>query len=217
MKHARAGSLRLRPAARLRHVGRTLALSVLAASVPQSEYLQAQIPPPSVSISDFGVDTSDADVGAIVRLLRSYLANPDTSRAARTLWLTADTFDQQFGDLHRGFAYQGVPATIIGVLSAGPGDSVYVAKIIYATADSARRQIRPVALQRLYVVRAASAEHGWQLSNALPRLTRDWPTRRVGRITFHYAPGQHVDRERANLAMRFVDSVAQLFALPPPE
>ena len=164
-----------------------------------------------------GVDTSDADVGAIVRLLKSYLAKPDTSAAARRLWRTVDSFDQRGGDLHRGLAYQGFPATIIGIVSAGAGDSVYVAKIIHATADSSGLEIRPLALQRLYVVRAPGAEHGWLLSNALPRLTRDWPTRRVGRITYHYAPGQQPNLERARVAIGFIDSVAETFALAPPD
>ena len=102
-------------------------------------------------------------------------------------------------------------------MSAGLGDSVYLVKVLHATADSTRRQMMPLALQRLYAVLTPGSEHGWQLSNALPRLTRDWPSRSVGRITFHYAPGQPADPERAARAARFVDSVARLFAVPPPE
>lgn len=177
---------------------------------------EAQTPAPSVMVS-FGVDTAAADVGDIVRLVRAYLAQPDTSALTRGLWSTADVLDRRVGDLHRSFAYQGFPATVVGVMSAGPGDSVYIVKVLHARADSTGRQVMPLALQRLYTVRAPDAEYGWQLSNALPRLTRGWPSRRVGRITFHYAPGQSPDPGRALRAARFVDSVATLFDVPPPE
>lgn len=53
-------------------------------------------------------------------------------------------------------------------------------------------------------------------SNPLSRLTRDWLTRTAGRVTFHYAPGQNPDPERAARTARFVDSVAALFAVEPP-
>lgn len=194
---------------------RTRALAVSALVAVAAAGLTAQTPAPSVTVS-FGVDTTAADVGSIVALVRAYLARPDTGAAARRLWTTTDSLDRGTGDLHRQLVYQGFPATVLGVLSAAPGDSVYVIKILHATADSARRQIMALALQRLYAVRAPDAEYGWQLSNALPRLTGAWPTRHVGRITFHYAPGQAPDPERAARAARFVDSVATLFALPPP-
>ncbi|HEV8355467.1 MAG TPA: hypothetical protein VGQ17_01745 [Gemmatimonadales bacterium] len=165
----------------------------------------------------FGVDTAAADVGEIVRLVRAYLAHPDSSAPGRGFWATADSLDRRAGDLHRSVAYQGFPATVVGVMSAGPGDSVYLIKVLHATADSTRRQMMPLALQRLYAVRTPGSEYGWRLSNALPRLTRGWPSRSMGRITFHYAPGQPADPERAARAARFVDSVARLFAVPPPD
>ena len=169
---------------------------------------EAQKPSPSVSLS-FGVDTTAVDVGDIVRLVRAYLAQPDTSAITRGLWSTAD--------LHRHFAYQGFPATIVGVISSAPGDSTYVVKVLHASADSTQLQISPLALQRLYAVRAADSTYGWKLANALPRLTRDWPSRTVRRITFHYAPGQPSDAQRTARAASFVDSVATLFAVPAPE
>ena len=150
-----------------------LALSVCVAFLRSD--CEAQTPAPSVMVS-FGVDTAAADVGDIVRLVRAYLAQPDTSALTRGLWSTADALDRRVGDLHRSFAYQGFPATVVGVMSAGPGDSVYIVKVLHATADSTGRQVMPLALQRLYTVRAPDAEYGWQLYNALPRLTRGWPS-----------------------------------------
>jgi len=179
---------------------------VLTASV-----LNAQTPVPKVSPS-FGVDTTLADVGDIYGLVRAYLAKPDTSAAARAFWSTSDPE----GDLHLRFAYQGFPATVLGVTSVAPGDSEYVIKILYATTDDSGRQVMPVALQRLYAVRAPGARFGWLLSNALRRTTRSWPMHRAGRIVFHYAPAQSPDPERAARAAAFVDSVAAIFAVAPP-
>jgi hypothetical protein len=176
----------------------------------------AQAPVPSVTVS-FGVDTATADVGPIVRLARAYLARPDTSAGSRGLWASSNQWDQRHGDLHRQYVYQGFPASIIGVMSAGPGDSLYLVKVLYATADSATRAVMPLALQRLYAVRAPGSEYGWQLSNALPRLTSDWVSRTEGRITFYYAPGQPENPQRRVRAARFVDSVARLFGVAPPE
>lgn len=50
----------------------------------------------------------------------------------------------------------------------------------------------------------------------MPRLTRAWARRSVGRLEFRYAPDQRPDPARAAAAARFVDSVAALFAVPAP-
>lgn len=191
---------------------RSFLLLALAVGAPLGA--QPQVPPPAVGIG-FGVDTSAADVGDIVRLVRAYLAQPDSTASARGLWSTADSLDRRFGDLARHYAYQGFPATIAGVVSAAPGDSVYIVKLLHARADD-DGTVDPMGLQRLYAVRAPDAPHGWQLSGALPRLTRSWLTRTVGRITFHYAPGRSQNPELAARAARFVDSTAALFDVPPP-
>jgi hypothetical protein len=90
-------------------------------------------------------------------------------------------------------AYQGFPATIVSVASDGPGDSVYVVRVLYAQADSTGARIAPLALQRLYAVRESGASFGFRLAGALPRLTREWEQRTEGRVTFWYAPGQRPD------------------------
>jgi len=197
------------------HLMTTCALlaMIIGAFVPRSS--SAQTPAPSVSLS-FGVDTSIAEVRDIVRLTRAYLAQPDASARTRGLWSTQSAFDAQHGDLATA-AYQGFPATILGVTGTGPGDSVFVVKVIHATADSARKQIRPLALQRFYAVRAQGSPYGWQLSSPLPRLTRHWPRRDAAPITFWYGPGQTQSPHKALEASRFVDSVARLFNVSPPK
>ena len=174
----------------------------------------AQAPAPSVSIG-FGVDTANTDVRDIVHLARAYLARPDTSARTRRLWSSASARDRTSGDLARD-AYQGFPTTVIGVTSAGPGDSVYVVKLLHARADSTGDHVTPLALQRLYAVRAPAAPFGWQFSGAIARVTRGWEQRTAGRLTFWYAPGQHANVARATQAARFVDSVATLFAVSAP-
>jgi hypothetical protein len=176
---------------------------------------QGQTPPPTVSAS-FGVDTSATDIGNIVRLVRAYLANPDSSARSRGLWSTATDFDRRVGDL-TAEAYQGFPATIIGVASDGPGDSVFVVRMLYATADSAGSNVSPLAMQRLYAVRESGAPFGFKLSGALPRLTGWWEHYTKGRVTFWYAPGQHPNAARISHTSSFVDSVATLFQVPAPK
>ena len=126
-----------------------VAALILSACVITSQ-AGAQTPPPTVSVS-FGIDTTITDVGRVVRLVRAYLANPDSSARTRGIWSTATDFDRRLGDLTME-AYQGFPATIVSVASDGPGDSVYVVRVLYAHGDSAGSRIAPLALQRLYAL-----------------------------------------------------------------
>ena len=177
--------------------------------------LQAQTPSPSVSIG-FGVDTSITDVRNVLSLVRAYLAKPDSSARSRGLWSTSTEFDRRIGDITAGQANQGFPATVVGVISDGPGDSVYVVKILYARADSANG-IAPLAMTRLYAVRETGAPYSFKLAGALPRVTRNWERRSKGNITFWYVPGHKPNPAKIDRAARFVDSVAKLFSVPPPQ
>ncbi len=169
--------------------------------------------------ASFGIDTTAADVGEIVRLVRAYLAGPgvvsDSAAEAAGLWHAGSPADGPAGDLTRGYAYQGAPARVVGVVSAGAGDSIYVVKVLYAWSDSAGA-VNPLALQRLYAVRAPAAPYGWQLSGALSRVTAGWQRLTDGPIVFRYAPGLRPDTARARRAALFVDSVARMLALPAP-
>jgi hypothetical protein len=201
----------LAPALRFRKFA--LGSAVLALSLARIG--SAQQPSPVVGLG-FGVDTTDADVGAIVRLLRAYLADPASARQKRLWEPSRDSIVHTGDDLAARFALQGFPTSIVGVLAADAGDSVYVVNLLHARADSAGGPVSPLALERLYAVRAAGRPFGWQLSAALPRLTRPWATRSAGRITFHYEPGQTPNHAHIVDAARFVDSVATLFNSRPP-
>lgn len=192
-----------------------LPAALLSATVMVSP-ARAQEPPPTVSLS-WGIDTTVTDVRDIVRLVRSYLVKPDSSARSRGLWSTASEFDRRVGDLTMPMGtYQGFPATIVGITSDGPGDSVYTVKVLHASADSTRRRITPLALQRLYAVREPGALFGFRLAGALPRLTSHWERRSQGCMTFWYAPGRQPNNARISRATRFVDSVAKLFGVPAP-
>ena len=176
--------------------------------------LAAQEPSASVSVG-FGVDTTITDVRNVVSLVRAYLAKPDTSARTRGLWSNFTEFDRRVGDITAGRANQGFPATVVGVVPAMPGDSVYVVRILYARADSARR-ISPLAMERLYAIRESGAPFAFRLSSAFPHVTSNWERRSKGPITFWYVPGQQPNPARIDRAVRFVDSVAKLFSVPVP-
>jgi len=180
---------------------------VLASTLPAQSAVAA------LSTS-FGVDTTIPNVGAIVRVMRGYLAHPDSVGRRSELWSTRDPRDRRSGDVTAILAYQGFPATIVGVIGTDAGDSLYIVKTLYARADSGSQAVRALALQRIYAVREAG---GWRLSNALPRLTRGWQRMQAGRITYWYEPGQHPHPAAVRRAGRFVDSVATLFGVRPPE
>ncbi len=176
--------------------------------------LSAQQPSPTVS-AGFGVDTTITDVRNVFSLVRAYLAKPDSSARTRGLWSKATEFDRTVGDITAWRANQGFPATVVGVIPAMPGDSIYVVRILYARADSAG-VIAPLALQRLYAVRESGAAYGFRLSSAFPRMRENWEQRSKGPITFWYVPGQRPNAARIDRATRFVDSVAKLFSVPVP-
>lgn len=188
---------------------------VLLCSLLAPLSLSAQQPAASVGVG-FGVDTATPEVRELVRLVRAYLAQPDSTARRRGLWSTAARYDRRNGDLTSD-AYQGFPATVVGVSSVGFGDSVYVIKLLHARADSSSGSVMPLALQRLYALRAPSAPFGWQLAGALSRITHEWRNSTLGRVTFWYAPGQHRSPRRAAQAVRFVNYVATLFQVPVPE
>jgi hypothetical protein len=172
----------------------------------------AQQPAPVVGLG-FGVDTTALDVGPIVQLVRAYLARPDSTVRSRGLWIVENSSGGGGRDIAARFALQGFPATIVGVGATGPGDSVYVVKLLHARSGERGAPASLLALERLYALRVAQSKFGWQLTSAFPRLTREWRTASAGRITFHYAPGQIRDPLRMAQAARFVDSVADLFAV----
>lgn len=170
----------------------------------------AQSPQP-VSLG-FGIDTTRADVRSIVRLAVAYVARNGTAPLPDPLWLDAEQRAGRRHDLAANFVFQGFPATVVGVIPTGPANDEYVVKLLFARIDGTGN-VQPIALERLYAVRQAG---DWRLSGALDRLTRDWTIERTGLLRFHYAPGFTPDVHKREQAAAFVDSVARMFAVPPP-
>jgi hypothetical protein len=172
-------------------------------------------------VPGWGVDTTTstwADVrwhGAVAEIYRAwsrYLQSDPHLQKPTPLWSASEQRQWPAYDLTAGIAYKGFGATVLDIRPARP-DAVdeYVVKTLFATTSGSERDIRPVALTRVYAMR----ENGsWVFANALPRLTQHWQRAKVGAITYVVAPGRSLDRRRAARAAAFVDSVALNFGLP---
>jgi hypothetical protein len=150
-------------------------------------------------------------VPEIVRNWITYLQADSAGRAA--LWSPTERQRWPEYDIAGIMSDVGfpIPATIVSVQpsSVGSTDS-YVIKTVYARAGLTRA-VDPYFVSRVYAVR----EDGrWVFANALPRLTRDWPSYTIGKGTFVVQPGRRFDRERATHTVAFVDSLADAYNVP---
>lgn len=173
-------------------------------------------------VPGWGVDTTGAgawneasnasDVREIFRRWAEYLRSNPRAQEPSTLWSAAEQREWRAYDLSASIAYQGVPATVLDIRPAVPGSTdEYVVKTLFAAVAGPGRDVKPIALTRVYTIR----ENGqWVFSNALPRLTRDWARQTVGPITYVIEPGYPFDAARAAGAVRFADSVATVFDVP---
>jgi hypothetical protein len=57
-------------------------------------------------------------------------------------------------------------------------------------------------------------EGQWVLANALPRKTAAWRREEVGQITYFVEPGLVFNRQKAQRAVAFSDSLAAAFGIP---
>lgn len=81
--------------------------------------------------------------------------------------------------------------------------------------DSASSPLQSsIATMTVFAVRS---DTGWLFANALPRLTRAWRRETVGPVTYVLEPGYSFDRQRAERAVAFTDSLAATFGVPPLE
>ena len=133
-------------------------------------------------------------------------------RAPTPLWTEAEQRARSDYDLTAPLVFQGFAATIAGVNQADSANQ-FVVKTLFARADSTGRNIRPIALQRLY---ATLRNDRWELSSALPRLTAGWTTTEVDGIVYHAPPGWVLDQRKASHAARFVDSLSRALRVDRP-
>jgi hypothetical protein len=176
--------------------------------------LAAQAPSEVHVALGFGVDTERSPNREIFMLYQHYLAhrldtirpNPDWSSPEQQRWPVFD--------LVSGYVYQGFPnITIVHLAPAVGLDNTYLIRALISSVDDSTRDVRPLALYRVYAVRESGR---WVLANALPRMTREWRRTTVGSITFWYPPTHTFARSRAQQTARFVDSLAHAYDLPVP-
>lgn len=175
----------------------------------------AQLPVHGLQLAlGFGVDTTAAPARDVFELWRRYLEEPSDSARA-SLWSRSERAKWPRYDLLGPYVYQGFSRFTVVRLSPAAGlPDTWVISTLVSSVDDSTRAVQPLALYRVYAAREAGR---WVLANALPRMTRGWPTRTIGAITFAYPTGRAFDERRARAAAAFVDSLAAAFGLPRPQ
>lgn len=78
--------------------------------------------------------------------------------------------------------------------------------------DSARSPLRSgIALMTVF---ALPSDSTWVFANTLPRYTADWRRVTIGPLTYVVAPSYRFQRERAEAAVRLVDSLTTVLGVP---
>ncbi len=188
---------------------------VVGASAAQAPTARAQPGQTQVRIAvGFGVDTTSLPNHDILTLYRSYVAARADTVRARGYWSDTEQRQWPLYDLLAGYVYQGFTHfTIVHLAPAVGLDSTYLIRILISGVDDSTRDVRPLALFRVYATRESGR---WVLANALPRLTRGWRHDTLGHLTFVYPPERRFDRRKASATAAFVDSLARRFGLPTP-
>jgi hypothetical protein len=168
----------------------------------------------------WGVDTIHTPHREIFDLWHSYIGDRPDSSHPNPYWSSEEqhswpTYDLGGPQIYQGKEWgEGLQGTVVELDRVRPDDSTtYVIRTLFARVDRLSGTVLPVAMVRVYAIR----ENGrWALANSLWRLTAGWPRTTVGPITFVYYPGHVFDRQRAEHAARFVDSLAKALDVPPP-
>jgi len=188
-----------------------LGLSVIGHSVARD--LQQAVPPVHVAVG-FGVDTARSPQREIFALYRSYLAHLNDSIRPNPFWSAAEQQRWPVFDLLSGYVYQGFTNfTVVHLAPAVTLDSTYLIRALVSSVGDSTREVKPLALYRLYATREAGR---WVLANALPRLTRAWRHDTIKHVTFVYPAIHRFARRSAEQSAAFADSLARAFGIPPP-
>jgi len=162
----------------------------------------------------FGVDTTSSVARKVLDLYRRYLTEPSDSVRA-TLWSERERARWRPYDLLASYVYQGFSDFTVVQLRAAVGlPETYCLTALVSAIDDSTRAVRPLALYSVYAIRQDGA---WVLANALPRMTRKWPSDTVGAVIFIHPPTYELDHAAARATAAFVDSLAAAFRLPKPQ
>lgn len=203
------------PAQAARLVGIAVASQVIFLSVARSQDSLRVVPGWGLDTSSTGSGdyTTQGPVPEIYRAWRDYLRSDAQRQSPTKYWSAAEQRRWSRYDIAGGYAYQGFPATVLSIQLARPGATdEYVVRTLFASTDGPAKDIKPIALTRVYAIRESGH---WVFANALPRLTHDWKRRVVGHITYIVQPGHTFDEGKARSAARFADSVAAMFGVKP--
>jgi hypothetical protein len=207
--------LRMIAAQRTRLAGIVVASLTLYSTVARSQDSIRVVPGWGIDTSSKGSDdyTTQGPVPEIYRAWRDYLRSDAQRQSQTKYWSAAEQRKWPRYDIAGGYAYQGFPATVLSIqLSEPRAIDEYVVRTLFASTDGPSKDIKPIALTRVYAIRE---NRRWVFANALPRLTREWIRHVVGRITYIVQPGHTFDEAKARSAARFADSVATVFGVAP--
>ena len=205
----------MRPTLKVRLVGLALASYVVFSSVARAQDSVRVVPGWGVdtSFTGSGDYTTQGPVPEIYRAWRDYLRSDAQRQSPTRYWSVAEQRRWSRYDIAGGYAYQGFPATVLSIQLAQPGATdEYVVRTLFASANGPTKDVKPIALTRVYAIRESGH---WVFANALSRLTRDWKRHLVGHITYIVQPGHSFDEGKASSAVRFADSVAAMFGVQP--
>lgn len=138
----------------------------------------------------------------------------DPGRACQlsAYWLPAE--QKQWQCYALGMLYAPLRGTLQVLRIEPDGGSARVYRVLTLFRSDSLNPLR--SSLTLLTVFAVRSDSGWLFANALPRFTAAWPRETVGPFTYIRPPDQPFQRARAEAAVRFADSVATLFAVPPP-
>ena len=203
------------PPLKARLVALALASHMVLPSVARSQDSVRVVPGWGLDTSATGSGdyTTQGPVPEIYRAWRNYLRSDAQRQSPTRYWSSAEQRRWSRYDLLAGYAYQGFPATVLSIQPAQQGAAdEYVVRTLFASAIGPAKDVKPIALTRVYAIREGG---NWVFANALPRLTRDWKRRPVGHIKYIVQPGHRFDERKARSAARFADSIAVVFGVPP--
>jgi hypothetical protein len=169
-----------------------------------------------------GLDTLQSPNSELLALWRNYLRTGPFDEQAKQYWFSPELrrWPTAF-DLTTPWCYGSredfgnTQAIVLDISPATFADSSsYAIRTLFSYQDSSMTEPLPFAVCRVYAVREAGH---WVLANALGQLTRQWPTTKIGPITFIYPPEHLFDQRRARRSASFVDSVAAVFGATRPK
>jgi len=164
--------------------------------------------------------SSQDEIVSVRQLWTEYLASKHGKLASNAgtpspLWLASEQVRWPMYDLAGFYVPDGaVPQSVRIQPARAGGAHAYeiVTRFSPAGSKSADSGSAVVLTMTVYGVRDKGQ---WVLANTLPRKTAAWRREDVGQITYLVEPGLAFNRQKAQRAAAFVDSLATAFAVPP--